>query len=112
MLYAAEPAAPAAADAVPYGAAADTLRDDWLGRDKVLHAGFSFLFALSSQYVLTSKLDMSEDGALPISAGVTLSLGLADQALEAALATDPLFSTRDLVADAVGVALAVGVILL
>lgn len=112
MLYAAEPAAPAAADAVPYGAAADTLRDDWLGRDKVLHAGFSFLFALSSQYVLTSKLDMSEGGALPASAGVTLALGLAKEVADSRRAVRPLFSTRDLVADAVGVALAVGVILL
>jgi uncharacterized protein YfiM (DUF2279 family) len=101
-----------AANVAAYGATADTLRDDWLGRDKALHAGFSFLFALSSQYVLTSKLDMDEDGALPVSAGVALSLGLAKEIADSRRRVNPLFSVRDLAADAAGVALAVGLILL
>ena len=46
----------------------DTLRDPWLGRDKVLHAAGSFLLTLSAQYVLTSKLDTSEGGALRLAA--------------------------------------------
>jgi uncharacterized protein YfiM (DUF2279 family) len=90
----------------------DTLRDPWLGRDKVLHAAGSFLLTLSAQYVLTSKLDTSEDGALPIAAGTALSLGLAKEVADSRRAVRPLFSVRDLVADAVGVALAVGLILL
>lgn len=96
----------------PGPAGTDTPRDDWFGRDKALHAGFSFLFALSSQYVLTSKLDASDDGALPVTAGVTLSLGLAKEVADSRRRVNPLFSVRDLTADAVGVALAVGVILL
>ncbi len=91
----------------------DTLvHDPWLGRDKVLHAAGSFLLTLSAQYVLTSKLDASEDGALPIAAGATLSLGLAKEVADSRRPVRPFFSTRDLVADAVGVALAVGLILL
>ena len=91
----------------------DTARaDPWLGRDKVLHAGFSFLTTLSAQYVLESKLDTSRGGALPVAAGVVLGLGLAKEVADSRRPVAPLFSTRDLVADAVGVALAVGLILL
>jgi uncharacterized protein YfiM (DUF2279 family) len=90
----------------------DTLRDPWLGRDKVLHAAGSFLLTLSAQYVLTSKLDAEESTAVPISAGAAFSLGLAKEVADSRRPVRPLFSTRDLVADAVGVALAVGLILL
>lgn len=89
-----------------------TLHDPWLGRDKALHAGGSFLLTLSGQYVLTAKLSASEGTALPISAGTTLALGLAKEVMDSRRAVRPHFSTRDLVADAVGVALAVGLILL
>lgn len=90
----------------------DTLRDPWLGRDKVLHAAGSFLLTLSAQYVLTSKLDTSEADALPIAAGTSFSLGLAKEIADSQRPVRPLFSVRDLVADAFGVALAVGLILL
>lgn len=89
-----------------------TLHDPWLARDKALHAGGSFLLTLSGQYVLTAKLDASEGTALPIAAGTTLALGLAKEVMDSRRAVRPHFSTRDLVADAVGVALAVGLILL
>jgi uncharacterized protein YfiM (DUF2279 family) len=91
---------------------ADTLRDPWLGRDKVLHAAGSFLLTLSAQYVLVNKLDTSEDGALPIAAGTAFSLGLAKEVADSRRRVNPLFSVRDLAADAFGVALAVGLILL
>jgi len=90
----------------------DTLRDPWLGRDKVLHAAGSFLLTLSAQYVLVNKLDTSEDGALPIAVGTTLSLGLAKEVADSRRRVNPLFSVRDLAADAFGIALAVGLILL
>ena len=89
-----------------------TLHDPWLGRDKALHAGGSFLLTLSAQYVLTAKLAASEGTALPLAAGTALSLGLAKEVLDGRRAVRPHFSTRDLVADAVGVVLAVGLILL
>lgn len=92
---------------------ADTaLADPWLGRDKVLHAAGSFLLTLSAQYVLTSKLDTDEGAAVPIAAGAAFSLGFAKEVADSRRPYRPLFSTRDLVADAVGVALAVGLILL
>lgn len=108
------PLRPPAARALtePSPVAPDTLRDPWFGRDKALHAGFSFLATLSAQYVLQAKLDASRDEALPIAAGVTFSLGLAKEIADSRRPVRPLFSTRDLVADAVGVALAVGLILL
>lgn len=89
-----------------------TLHDPWLGRDKALHAGGSFLLTLSGQYVLTAKLSATEGTALPIAAGTTLALGLAKEVVDGRRAVRPHFSTRDLLADAVGVALAVGLILL
>lgn len=88
------------------------LPDDWLGRDKALHAGVSFLTTLSAQYVLTEKLDASEGEALPIAAGATVALGIAKEVMDSRRPRAPHFCTRDLVADAVGVLLAVGVVLL
>lgn len=97
----------------PASALLDTTRHDpWLGRDKALHAGGSFLLTLSGQYVLTAKLSAGEGTALPIAAGTTLALGLAKEVVDSRRAVRPHFSTRDLVADAVGVVLAVGLILL
>ncbi len=89
-----------------------TLVDPWFGRDKVLHAAGSFLLTLSAQYVLTAKLNTDENTAIPIAAGTAFSFGLAKEVADSQRPVRPLFSTRDLVADAVGVALAVGLILL
>ncbi len=89
-----------------------TLADPWLGRDKALHAAGSFLLTLSAQYVLTAKLGTGEGTALPLAAGAAFSLGLAKEVADSRRPVSPLFSRRDLVADAVGVALAVGLVLL
>ena len=96
----------------PLSTADSTLTDPWFGRDKALHAAGSFLLTLSAQYVLTAKLGASEGTALPIAAGTAFSLGLAKEVADSRRPVRPLFSTRDLAADAVGVALAVGLILL
>ena len=80
--------------------------DDWLGRDKALHAGGSFLLTLSGQYVLVAKGGLSEGDALPLSAGAALTLGLLKETVDAGRKTAPLFSWRDLAADALGVLLA------
>ncbi|NNF56796.1 MAG: hypothetical protein HKN04_01005 [Rhodothermaceae bacterium] len=86
--------------------------DPWLGRDKALHAGGSFLLTLSAQYVLTDKAGASNGEALPFAIGSALTLGLAKEVMDSQRPLHPHFSTRDLVADAVGVLLAVGVVLL
>lgn len=86
--------------------------DRWLGFDKAQHAAFSFLWTLSSQYTLVNKLDVSERRALPISAGSAMLLGLSKELYDAGNAPRNNFSYRDLAADAFGIALAIGLILL
>ena len=93
--------------AAPLPQAAPRPADAWLGRDKALHAGASFLLTLSGQYVLVSKGGLSESDALPLSAGAALGLGVLKETADASRATAPLFSWRDLAADALGVLLAV-----
>ncbi len=87
----------------------DSLRpppDDWLGYDKGLHVGASFLLTLSGQYVFTDKAGLSNDGALPFSVGAALALGIAKEVADSRRTSFPLFSLRDLAADALGVAAA------
>lgn len=86
----------------------DSLRppDAWLGPDKALHAGGSFLITLSAQYALTDKAGLTNTEALPVSAAVALALGLAKEVHDGRRAVGPHFSLRDLAADALGVALA------
>lgn len=86
---------------------ADSLQappDDWLGFDKGLHFGASFLLTLSGQYVLTDKGGLSNRRALPLAAGTALALGLAKEVADSRRVAFPLFSLRDLVADVAGVA--------
>lgn len=86
--------------------------DDWLARDKAMHVGASFLITLSSQYVLESKLELTEGEALPLAATSALSAGVLKEVMDSRRLHSPHFCTRDLVADALGVLLAAGVILL
>ncbi len=86
--------------------------DRWLGLDKVQHAAFSFLWTLSSQYTLVNKIEVSERRALPFSVGSGVLLGLSKELYDGSTAPRNAFSYRDLAADAFGIALAVGLILL
>ena len=86
--------------------------DPWLGFDKAQHAAFSFLWTLSSQYTLVNKLDVSERRALPFSVSSGVLLGLSKELYDGSTAPRNYFSFRDLVADAFGIALALGLILL
>ena len=87
-------------------------QDEWLARDKALHVGASFLITLSSQYVFENKLELTEGEALPLAMTTALSAGVLKEVLDSRRPHAPHFCTRDLVADAVGVLLAVGIILL
>ena len=84
--------------------------DAWLGRDKALHAGGSFLMTLAGQYVLTDKGALSDGEALPVAAGATLALGLLKEVADGRRARHPHFCWRDLAADAAGVALGAAVV--
>ncbi len=86
--------------------------DDWIAVDKAQHLAGSFLLTLGGQYVLVNKAELDEGEAWPVAAGVALGLGVAKEVADGRRRRRPHFSWRDLAADAVGVGLAVGVILL
>jgi uncharacterized protein YfiM (DUF2279 family) len=93
--------------------ALDTLRaDPWLGMDKAKHVGGSLLLTLSTQYVLVVKAGWTEGDALPVSAATAAGIGVAKEVYDRYAGPTAFFSTRDLVADAVGIAFGVVVILL
>lgn len=84
--------------------------DEWFAHDKALHAGGSFLLTLSGQYVLTDKAGLSNVRALPVSAATTLALGLIKEVADSRHPVHPLFSWRDLAADAAGILAAAAVV--
>ena len=86
--------------------------DPWLGIDKAQHFTFSALFVLAGQYVLTDKAGVPDGRALPIACAGTLALGLAKEIADANRPRRPLFSWRDLAADAAGVAVGAVVVAL
>lgn len=86
-------------------------RDRWLARDKAKHLAASALWTLSTQYVLVKKADWSEGDALPASIASGAAVGVAKELYDASHPTG-MVSGKDLVADAVGIGLAVGVIVL
>ena len=85
--------------------------DRWLARDKAKHVVFSGLWTLSTQYVLVVKADWRAPGALPASVASGAAVGVAKELYDASRPAETA-SGKDLVADAVGIGLAVGVILL
>lgn len=98
-----------------FGSPADTLdapppRDPWLGRDKALHAGASFGLAVGAHLALTEGAGMDHEAAVPLAAGFALAAGLAKEYADERRTRRPLFSWRDLAADAVGVGLAIAVV--
>ncbi|MEL6616474.1 MAG: hypothetical protein AAFQ43_12100 [Bacteroidota bacterium] len=89
-----------------YGAAAD----DWLGRDKALHLGVSFGLTVGAHAALREGSDVEVAAARPLAAGFALGLGLAKELADERRQRRPLFSWKDLAADALGVALGVAAV--
>lgn len=85
--------------------------DKWFAIDKAKHVAFSFLWTLGTQYTAVNKGGLSEHRALPISVTSSALIGVTKEYYDLKAGTGH-FSRRDLVADAVGILLAVGVILL
>lgn len=83
--------------------------DRWLARDKAKHLTVSALWTLSTQYVLVRKTDWTDSDALPASIGSAAAIGLTKEFYDASTLTGH-FCGRDLVADAVGIAFAAGLI--
>lgn len=86
-------------------------RDRWRARDKARHVVFSGLWTLSTQYVLVNKADWSEPAALPASIVSSAAVGFAKELYDASQPAGRA-SGKDLVADAVGIGVAVGIIVL
>lgn len=86
-------------------------RDRWTGFDKVQHMTFSLLSVLATQYVLVNKIEWSERGSAPTSAGLTAALGLAKEFYDWRFSRHRHFSGRDLIADAVGIAAGIIIVL-
>lgn len=84
--------------------------DRWIARDKARHVVFSGLWTLSTQYVLVQKAAWSDRTALPVAAGTAAAVGGLKEAYDAARPRGTA-SGKDLVANAVGIGLAAGLIL-
>lgn len=87
-------------------------QDRWLAFDKVQHFVVSFLWTLASQYFFVAKLGMAEGTALPLSILSSASAGAAKEIYDWRHPDEQTASMRDLVADAAGIVIAGGVILL
>lgn len=85
------------------------IEDEWLAFDKVQHFTFSFLWTLSSQYILVNNMNKYEEGALPFSVVSSLSAGLMKE-ISDMKKSKGYFSKKDMVADCLGILLAVVVI--
>jgi len=86
--------------------------DRSLAFDKAQHAAFAFLSVIGGQYTLVRKAGWSERRALPVSMGFGAALGLGKEFYDWRAGPRRTFSRRDLAADAFGILLAAGFILL
>ena len=89
--------------------AARSTEEAWIARDKARHVVFSGLWTLSTQYMLVNKADWSDRDALPLSITSGATVGLAKELYDASR-PEGTVSGKDLVADGVGIALAVVIV--
>ncbi|GEM_PF-877282 len=100
-------------ETVPTPAPFDAQAEDrWLAFDKVQHLTFSFLWTLGTQYVTVNKGRISERHALPISITSSAVVGVSKEVYDLHVGPSRYFSKKDLAADALGILLAAGLILL
>ena len=85
------------------------IEDEWLAFDKVQHFTYSLLWTLSTQYVLVNNMNMKEEDALPFSIISSLSAGIMKERLDMKKPKG-YFSKKDMVANCLGILLAVVVI--
>jgi uncharacterized protein YfiM (DUF2279 family) len=83
-------------------------RDLWLGKDKFDHALASAGLVAAQFYVLHQEFEMSDSRSRQIAAGSTLVIGIAKEIYDK-VSRRGTPSWKDLLADFVGVALAVGI---
>ena len=83
--------------------------DKWLAFDKVQHFTFSFLWILSSQYILVNNMNMYEQDALPCSVVSSLGAGIMKETYDMRQ-PNGYFSNKDIVANTLGILMAVIII--
>ena len=85
------------------------IEDEWLAFDKVQHFTYSLLWTLSTQYVLVNNMNMYEQDALPCSVVSSLSTGIMKETYDMKQ-PNGYFSNKDIVANTLGILLAVMII--
>ena len=85
------------------------IRDNWFAIDKVQHFSYSCLISLGCQYVLVNKFENTENASLPVSSALSLGAGLLKE-LNDSRGKSGYFSFKDMVANMVGIALAILII--
>lgn len=86
-----------------------TAKHHTIGFDKIKHAAVSCLLTLSSQYVMVNKSGFDENKALSYSVSSAALVGLTKE-LSDLNRTDGHFSWGDMIANVVGIAIAVLII--
>lgn len=85
--------------------------DPWFARDKALHLSYSFLWTLSSQYVLAHKTALSHNESIPWALTSGFTIGLTKELYDHRRPQNA-FSWRDMTANALGIGLAAALIVL
>ena len=85
------------------------LKDDWIAIDKVQHFSYSLLISLGCQYILVNKMNNTEKSSLPISSAFSFSAGLLKE-LNDQKGKNGYFSSKDMIANFVGILVAAIVI--
>ena len=83
--------------------------DKWFAIDKLQHFSYSCLISLGCQYVLVNKQNNTEEESLPVSSALSFSAGLLKE-LDDNRRENGFFSWKDMVANAVGIAVAAVII--
>ena len=79
--------------------------DKWFAIDKLQHFSYSCLVSLGCQYILVNKNSNTEEESLPISSALSFTAGLLKE-LDDDRRENGFFSWKDMVANAVGIAVA------
>ena len=83
--------------------------DKWFAIDKLQHFSYSCLVSLGCQYILVNKNSNTEEESLPISSALSFSAGLLKE-LNDNRGKNGFFSWKEMVANAVGIAVAAVII--
>lgn len=84
-------------------------KDSWIGIDKIQHIMYSKFISLGVQYILVNKMDLSENDALPISITSSFFAGFSKEVIDGKSKKN-IFSNKDMVANSLGLLIAISII--